>query len=139
MLVLDTNHVVELGYRSPAGLRLLGRMDQDSRPNATTIVSAEEQLRGWMAELHRERDPHRQTVLYRRLRERIEFYSSWLVLDWDTDAADLFVKHRKQGLRIGTQDLKIACITLAHAATLLTRNLADFRTVPGLRVENWLD
>ena len=39
----------------------------------------------------------------------------------------------------GTQDLKIACIFLAHDATLLTRNLADFKPVPGLRVENWLD
>jgi len=38
-----------------------------------------------------------------------------------------------------TQDLKIACICLAHDATLLTRNLADFKPVPGLRVENWLD
>jgi len=35
--------------------------------------------------------------------------------------------------------LKIACISLAHDATLLTRNLMDFKPVPGLRVENWLD
>jgi tRNA(fMet)-specific endonuclease VapC len=139
MLILDTNHVVELGYQSAPGLRLLGRLDEDARPNATTIVSAEEQLRGWMAELHRVRDPRHQTGLYRRLRERIEFYSSWHVLDWDTEAADLFVTHRQQGIRIGTQDLKIACIALTHGATLLTRNVADFRAVPGLLVENWLD
>jgi len=37
------------------------------------------------------------------------------------------------------QDFKIACICLAHDATLLTRNLADFKPIPGLRVENWLD
>jgi tRNA(fMet)-specific endonuclease VapC len=41
--------------------------------------------------------------------------------------------------KVGTQDLKIACICLAHEATLLTRNVADFTPVPGLRVENWLD
>jgi len=34
-------------------------------------------------------------------------------------------------------DLKIAAIVLARNATLLTRNLADFRKVPGLKVENW--
>ena len=34
-------------------------------------------------------------------------------------------------------DLKIAAIALAHNATLLTRNLADFHNVPDLRVEDW--
>lgn len=36
-------------------------------------------------------------------------------------------------------DLRIACIALAHDATLLTRNTVDFAQVPALRVENWLD
>ena len=32
-----------------------------------------------------------------------------------------------------------AAICLAHDATLLTRNVADFENIVGLRVENWLD
>jgi predicted nucleic acid-binding protein len=32
----------------------------------------------------------------------------------------------------------IASITLAHDATLLTRNTQDFAGVPGLKTENWL-
>jgi tRNA(fMet)-specific endonuclease VapC len=51
--------------------------------------------------------------------------------------SEFFMKSLRQ--QVGTQDLKIACICLAHDATLLTRNLADFKPVPGLRVENWLD
>jgi tRNA(fMet)-specific endonuclease VapC len=139
MLVLDTNHIVELGYRSECGCRLMDRLAKAQLSNATTIVCAEEQFRGWTAELNRATDPHKQIVLYQRLHERITFYGSWMILDWDTEAADIFVKPRKERVRIGTQDLKIACITLAHDATLLTRNLGDFRQVPGLRVENWLD
>ncbi len=46
---------------------------------------------------------------------------------------------RKLLRRVGTMDLKIAAICLVHDATLITRNLADFGQVPGLRVENWLD
>ena len=38
---------------------------------------------------------------------------------------------------IGTIDLKIAAIVLANDATLLRRNLSDFRKVPGLKVEDW--
>ena len=40
-------------------------------------------------------------------------------------------------IRIGTMDLKIAAIVLAHDATLLTKNLSDFRKVPGSKVADW--
>ena len=40
-------------------------------------------------------------------------------------------------IRVGTMDLKIAAITLALNATLLTRNMVDFGKVPDLRVEDW--
>ena len=36
-------------------------------------------------------------------------------------------------------DLKIAAIALVNDALLLSGNLRDFRQVPGLRVENWLE
>lgn len=34
-------------------------------------------------------------------------------------------------------DLKIAATALVHDALPLTRNLSDFRKVPGLRAEDW--
>ena len=34
-------------------------------------------------------------------------------------------------------DLLIACIALAHGATLVTRNTKDFAGIAGLKVENW--
>jgi len=61
------------------------------------------------------------------------------VLSWETPAADLFVRARQDGVRIGSMDLKIACIALAHSATLLTRNTSDFAKVPGLTFENGLE
>jgi predicted nucleic acid-binding protein len=41
--------------------------------------------------------------------------------------------------QLGRADLLIACIALAHDATLVTRNLRQFRRVPKLRVTNWVD
>ena len=83
--------------------------------------------------------PHRQIQAYQRLQRRIEFFAAWVVLPWDTVAADMFVSFRRQGIRLGSMDLKIACIALVHDATLLTRNTSDFAQLPGLRVANWLD
>ena len=74
-------------------------------------------------------------LIARRLRE-LHLYCE--LFPWDAEAADLFVNLRRQGLRIGTMDLKIACVALAHDATLLSRNTTDFTEVPGLRFENWL-
>jgi tRNA(fMet)-specific endonuclease VapC len=106
---------------------------------AVTVITVEEQMRGWLAEIARHHDPHRQIAPYAKLHRQVEVFADWIVLPWDASAADLFVNLRRQGLRIGSLDLKIACIALTHDATLLTRNASDFSQVPGLRREDWLD
>jgi tRNA(fMet)-specific endonuclease VapC len=139
VIVLDTDHASELGYRSAAGLRLLTRLAASGEEAVITAITVEEQLRGRLAEIHRQNDPHAQVVAYERLVRQVELHASWLILPWDADAADRFKSLRSQGVRVGTQDLKIACVALAHDATLLTRNVADFAPIPRLRVQNWLD
>jgi tRNA(fMet)-specific endonuclease VapC len=139
MFVLDTNHITELTYRTAAGLRLLHALDAVDADAAVTAITVEESLRGWLAEIRRRTDPRTQIPAYQRLVRQVEVFASWLVLPWDDDAADHFDSLKALRQKVGTQDLKIACICLAHDATLLTRNLADFNSVPGLRVENWLD
>jgi len=68
----------------------------------------------------------------------LDFYRDWRIVPWEAKAVELFKRFRKQKIRIGTQDLKIAAIALANDTLLLSANLRDFQKVPGLRVENWL-
>ena len=49
------------------------------------------------------------------------------------------LRQNKKLKKIGRADLLIAAITLANRATLVTRNLKDFRNVAGMPLENWAD
>jgi tRNA(fMet)-specific endonuclease VapC len=85
------------------------------------------------------RDVHDQIPHYVKLGSLIDQFRRWEVLPFDEPAADEFKRQRKNGVRIGTQDLKIASIALVQDALLLSANLRHFRQVPGLRVEDWLN
>jgi tRNA(fMet)-specific endonuclease VapC len=67
----------------------------------------------------------------------LEDFSTRPILDFDQPSALEFERLKASRVRIGTMDLKIAAISLAHDALLLSRNLTDFRKVPMLRVDDW--
>jgi tRNA(fMet)-specific endonuclease VapC len=43
----------------------------------------------------------------------------------------------RQGRPIGPYDLQIAAIALTMGLCLVTRNVSEFKRVPGLKIENW--
>ena len=139
MIVLDTDHLGEFQKgTSVAAQRLRHRLDSTSEMVATTIVSIEEIMRGWLAAIHRQNDPAKQIPSYERLARLISNSASWRVLPWDANAVSEFQQLRAARLRLGTMDLKIASIVLANDAVLLSANLRDFEKVPKLQVEDWL-
>jgi tRNA(fMet)-specific endonuclease VapC len=118
---------------------LTARLEAAGGDHALTVITVEEQMRGWLAEIHRHPDLNRQIIPYGKLQRQVELLAEWIILPWDAEAAASFTRFRREGVRIGSLDLKIACIALAYDVTLLTRNTSDFAHVPGLRFENWLE
>jgi tRNA(fMet)-specific endonuclease VapC len=100
-------------------------------------VTYEEQSRGWLAYIARARTLAQEVEAYTRLKQHLQSFRHILVLDFDRLAATKYQELRRLRTRIGTMDLKIAAIVLAQDATLLSRNLSDFRRIPGLKVEDW--
>ena len=138
MVILDTDHVSLLEWDNEGSAPLRERLaDLHPAEVVTTIVSYEESMRGWMAYIARARTVSQQVQGYQRLRLHLENYRQIPVLDFDEDSGTQFQRLRRARVRIGTMDLKIAAIALAHDATLLSRNLTDFDKVPGLAVEDW--
>ena len=138
MLVLDSDvlSIIQRG-EGEAYEKLSARLMAEDDDVVTTIVSFEEQMRGWLALVARYQDVTRQVLPYAHLHTLLEDYSSRPVLDFDDAAAAEFSRLRKLKVRVGTMDLKIASIVLVHDATLITRNISDFGRVPELRAYDW--
>ena len=138
--ILDTNHLRELVSRSsPLGLRLRDRIRESNAEVFTCSVVVEESQQGWMALLNRMRPGPDQVEVYERMQATLEAAVKLGGLPFDQDAAEIFIELRREFRRGGTMDLKIASIAMTHGALLLSRNTEDFKGIPGLEVENWLD
>ena len=142
MILMDTDHTTFLKYPdSDRGRRLIERLEAASATEAVgvAIVTIEERMRGWLAAVAKEKTAARQVLGYRELSLLFEFYQEFDIVPFDDAAAQQFDDLRRQKLRLGTMDLKIAATALVNHALLLSANRIDFERVPGLRVENWLD
>ncbi len=138
MILLDTDHLTVLKYLSSDRCRRLrDRLEAATgEVIGTTVVNVEEQMRGWLATIARERQVRRQIVAYEELARLFEFFRAFHLAPFNDAAADRF--DQMSPIHIGTMDKKIAAIALANDALLLTANRQDFGQVPGLRFDNWL-
>lgn len=137
-MVLDTDlFSITVRGQSPVAVRVRNRMVADGRQQAIAVVTVQEQLRGRLAACMAAKDDAAYSLATQRLRENLEYFQEAKILDFDTRAVVEYRALKAAKIRVGTNDLRIAAVVLAHDALLLTRNLADFRRVPGLRAEDW--
>ena len=136
--LLDTDHMSILRRGGADALRVEMRLSAVPEEEIVTcIVVYEEQMRGWMAEIARIQTGTGFIVPYDSLAITLSIYCAMTALPFDERAATQFDDLKRQRIRVGTQDLKIAAIALANGATVITRNTQDFARVPNLKFEDW--
>ncbi|ALA57491.1 putative ribonuclease VapC2 [Nitrospira moscoviensis] len=130
-LMLDTNICIYLIKKHPVSVLDRFRSFQVGTIGISIITLAE-----LLYGVAKSRDPARN-------REALsEFTAPLEVAPFDTDAAAEYGRVRtvleKQGRLIGAMDLLIAAHAVSLDVTLITNNIAEFKRVPRLNVENWL-
>lgn len=108
---------------------------------AISIVTRIEMLQARFANVPKAADGAQLAVAQQRLSETERVLQGWRIIGIEAVSCSHFERLRqiKSLRKIGRADLLIACIALAHSATLVTRNTRDFAQVPHLRFENWVD
>lgn len=104
---------------------------------STTIVTVEEMLSGWHSLLRKARTPPDLVAPYEHLSRTIHLLAKIRILPFTMATAQIYEGLRHRSLRVGTMDLRIAAIVLAHSGILVTRNARDFGRVPDLVIEDW--
>ncbi len=138
MKLLDTDCYSEASGENIAYAIRFEAMDPALRGIA--VVTAEEVSRGWLAKIRTVQASDNAAKLllaYRKFQDAISAMRGEIILPYTTAAHVHYLRLKSQKLRVGTRDLRIASIALAHGATLVTRNRRDFDLVPSLPLEVW--
>lgn len=138
MILLDTDTLTLLTMGHPKVQRRLDLAEDDI---AITIVTRIEVLRGRFDFVLKAADGAQLLLAQQRLDDAEARLAEVPVVPFDSDAAVEFDRllQNKSVRKVGRADLLIASIALAQRATLVTRNVRHFQTIPGLPVVNWAD
>lgn len=135
--ILDTDTVT---YQQHGHERVVANLQLVNRDTvATTVITMYEQLRGRLAAVNRKQNNAQLQVSLSRLQATQHYFCTATILAFDQNSAQTYQTLVKQKMRIGTQDLRIAAIALAHNAILVTANMQHFSQVPSLQVEDWIN
>jgi tRNA(fMet)-specific endonuclease VapC len=139
MVILDTDHLTIIQRQSQPTYSILSARFRHIPASelCTTIISVEEQMRGWLAVIGRSRGLGPEIAAYRHLHALLSFFGAIPILEFDESAGERYLQFRRSRIRLGSMDLKIAAIAISRGAALVSRNLSDFRRVPGLSVQYW--
>ncbi|HEX8999656.1 MAG TPA: type II toxin-antitoxin system VapC family toxin [Blastocatellia bacterium] len=133
--LLDTDH---LSLIQRGNAKVLARfLATPPDEIAASVVSYEEQTRGWLGHIKQARNQMQTCEAYDLLCGMQQSYCKLRLLEFNQAAYSKFEDLRRAHPRSGKRDLRIAATALVHDLTLVTRNTQDFISIANLRLENW--
>jgi tRNA(fMet)-specific endonuclease VapC len=132
MFLLDTNICIYIiNKRSQKVVEIFETMEpREIKLSSITLAELE-----YGASKSQHREKNRRALL--------SFVSPFEVIPFDGKDAELFGLIRahleSQGKTIGPYDMQIAAQAVNRNYTLITNNVGEFKRIPALKVENWLD
>lgn len=138
MIAFDADVLSEI-WRGHAGYQ--SRAAQISaREQAIPIIVIEEILRGRLHSIRQAEAAKSKLPIesaYELFERTLSLLRQLSVLSYSAAAETLYQDWKRQKLRVGTHDLRIAAICVVNSATLVSRNRRDFDCVPGLSLAIW--
>ena len=138
MYLLDTDYMSLIQRGGPDGNTIFQRLIRTNSLIATTVITYEEQMRGWLDLIARASKFDAQVRGYHFLHQHTLNYQKVFIAPFNAPAIETYQQLRKTYPRLGKMDLKIAAIVITHQAILLTRNHQDFSKITALQSEDWL-
>ena len=137
MIALDTDILTLVLYGDAAVTARLNTVPIVEQ--GVPIVVLDELLRGRLAAIRQSEAGRgaKLTDAYELLRRTLDDTRKYELLSFTLPAEQLFANWKRQKLKVGSKDLRISAICVAHGAKLVTRNARDFTQVPGLNLEVW--
>ncbi len=134
MYLFDTDTLSNITKRNPS-LKLLDMIgDLPKSVQFTTAISIGEIYFG------AHRSPHKEKILDAFTNSVFPHVN---ILSFDRGSGEIFgllkAELEKMGIGCSEPDLRIASIAIQHNLTLITGNMKHFRSIPGLRAENWIE
>lgn len=130
--MLDTNICISIIKNRPSGVMKRLKKIPVGEAGVSSIVAAEL----WYGIFKSKKKKENSAALE-------DFLGYVAVMGWPPDAAAEYgrIRHhlKQRGSMIGAMDLLIAAHALAIKSVLVTDNVSEFKRVPGLKIENWIN
>lgn len=106
---------------------------------ALPVIVVEEILRGRLNKIQQTQARHGGdlTKANELLARSVVSIQQFRILAFSESATALVLEWRSLGIKVGTQDLRIAAICVTQNIRLISNNKSDFHRIPNLNLETW--